>query len=247
VPKTLITGAAGGVAQQLRPGLIDHDLRVTDVRSPGDWGTAESVTGNLSDRAFARDVVDGTDAIVHLAANPAPSARWDELQGPNVDAVVSLLEAARDLGVRRVVLASSAHTMVGHLESATRPISPHWPTAPCCNYGASKVFAESMGRVIATTSATTVVCLRLGACTPTPPSRSDLGGWLGPADLHRLVRAALTADVRFGTYFGVSANTPAVFDLSNARRELGYQPTLDSADYDHDLPDGGDDFGHNVR
>jgi uronate dehydrogenase len=137
--------------------------------------------------------------------------------------------------------------MNGHLGSAGGLIDPSMPVAPCCPYGASKAFAEAIGYVIATTSDTTVVCLRLGATAPAPPTRSELGGWLGPADLRQLVHAATAAEVRFGTYFGVSANTPPVFALDNAREELGYEPMQDSADYGDSVPEGDGSFGHGPR
>jgi hypothetical protein len=53
--------------------------------------------------------------------------------------------------------------------------------------------------------------------------------WLSFRDLGQLVRKSLTADVNFGIYYGVSANTPMCYDLENVRRELGYEPVDDSA------------------
>lgn len=253
--KTLLTGAAGGVAGQLKDGLGELSLRVTDVRPVDEWyipdgwnaltrPAPEAVTGDLADRDFAASALAGVDAVVHLAANPSPGAGWPDLRRPNTDAVVTLLETARDLAVRRVVLASSVHAMGGYLLAGERLVDPAWPVAPCCEYGVTKAFAEAMGRFIADSSETSVVCLRLGACLLTPPSRAELAGWLAPDDLRRLVHAALTADVRYGTYFGVSANTPPGFDLTNARRELGYQPELDAADYRDGLPEGELSLGH---
>lgn len=232
------------MAALLRPCIEDLRLRVTDLRPPVGWDAAETVVGDITDRAFATEVLDGTEAVVHLAANPSPAATWDELRGPNADGLVGLLEAARDLDVRRVVLASSVHTMLGYVLLGEEFVEADRPAAPCCAYGASKVFAEAVGHVIASTSRTSVVCLRLGACFPTPPTRTELPSWLGPADLQQLVRAALDADVRYGRYFGISANTPPVFDLSNVRRELGYGPVLDSAAYAADVRKGDGTFGH---
>jgi hypothetical protein len=56
--------------------------------------------------------------------------------------------------------------------------------------------------------------------------------WLGPDDLRRLVVASIeAADIRFGVYHGVSANTRKEWDISNAEAGLGYAPTLDSETY----------------
>lgn len=253
--KTLLTGAAGGVAGQLRDGLVGLSLRVTDVRPVNEWYVAggwnavagaapQAVAGDLAERNFAAAALGGVDAVVHLAANPSPGSAWPDLRRPNADAVVTLLETARELGVRRVVLASSVHAMGGYVLAGEGLVDPAWPVAPCCEYGATKAFAEAMGRYIADSSETSVVCLRLGACLPRPSNRAELAGWLAPEDLRHLVRVALTADVRYGTYFGVSANTPPGFDVTNARRELGYEPRRDGADYRDDLPEGDLTLGH---
>lgn len=271
--KTLLTGAAGKVARQLRGGLGGLRLRVTDARPVEEWYVAacwtdereseplagaraepheaptwreppEALAGDLGDRDFAEKALAGVEAVLHLAANPDPGARWPDLRRPNVDALVTVLETARDLGVRRVVLASSVHAVGGYVLAGEPLIDPAWPVAPCCEYGTTKALAEAMGRFIAGSSETSVLCLRLGACLPDPSSRAEMAAWLGPADLQRLIRAALTADVRFGTYFGVSANTPPGFDLANARRELGYVPELDAASYRDELPAGDLSLGH---
>ncbi len=252
---TLLTGAAGGVAAQLRDGLGGLRLRVTDARPAdewyrfGGWDTCtdpvpDVVTGDLADPDFAAAALSGVDAVVHLAANPSPKAGWPDLRRPNADAVVTLLNTANALGVRRIVLASSIHVMGGYVLAGEPLVDPSWPVAPCCEYGVTKAFAEAMGRYVTVRGETTVVCLRLGACLPTPPTRTELGSWLAPADLRRLVRAALAADVRYGTYFGVSANTPPGFDLANARRELGYEPSMDGITYRDDLADGDLSLGH---
>jgi NAD+ dependent glucose-6-phosphate dehydrogenase len=72
-----------------------------------------------------------------------------------------------------------------------------------------------------------VICLRLGRPVVEPEAVS-LPGWLSPVDLRQLVRCALTAPVRYGVYFGTSANTRLTLDLGSARRDLGYAPVSDS-------------------
>ncbi|MEU4539828.1 NAD(P)-dependent oxidoreductase [Streptosporangium sp. NPDC023825] len=234
----LITGAAGNVAGQLRPGLEGLDLRVTDRRDVQGWDGAEVVVGDLSDPAFAAEAVDGVDAVVHLAASPNPSAPWADLRSPNVDTVATVLDAALAAGVAKVVLATSVHVMGGYARPGEAVVNPSWPARPCCRYGATKAFAEAYGSVIAASGDTSVVCLRLGLCLPTPTTTGNIAEWLAPADLRRLVRAALAAKVRYGVYFGISANTRRLFDLSNARADLGYEPRLDSEVFAGDVRPG---------
>jgi nucleoside-diphosphate-sugar epimerase len=224
-PRVLLTGAAGGVAGLLLPGLVDeYDMVLTD-RTP----LAGGVQGDLSDPAFVAEITNGVDAVVHLAGNPDPSATWDELQVPNVEVVAAVLAA----GVSRVVLASSGHAMGQYVAARRVPVEPDWPAAPCCSYGATKVFAEALGRAHAYRTGTTVVSLRLGATSAEPMATSALGSWLGPADLRELVRCGLRADVGFAVVHGMSANTRGDWDLRNA---IGYQPSLDSEAYADAVP-----------
>ncbi|WP_326629894.1 NAD(P)-dependent oxidoreductase [Nonomuraea fuscirosea] len=234
----LITGAAGNVATLLRPGLEGFDLRATDRRAVEGRGIRATVTGDLSDPEFAAAAVGGVDAVVHLAASPLAGAPWSGLSVPNVDVTATVLDAAAAAGVPKVVLASSVHAMGGYVRSGSMVVDPSWPVRPCCRYGATKAFAEAYGHVIAATSDTSVVCLRLGLCLPQPTTTGNLAEWLAPADLQGLVLAALAADVRYGVYFGVSANTRRLFDLTNARDELGFEPRLDSEVFTREVRPG---------
>jgi nucleoside-diphosphate-sugar epimerase len=224
--RVLIAGAAGGVAGLLLPGLRErHDVRETDLRGPNE--------GDLTDPAFAARMVEGMDAVVHLAANANPEATWDELYSTNVVAAATLLDAAAGASVRKVVLASSGHAM-GQYVHPDALVSPALPPAPCCPYGATKAFVEAAGRVAAYRHGLQVVVLRLGAVYPVPPALEAMPAWLAPDDLERLVDRALEADVRFTACHGMSANQPAQWDLAN---DIGYRPLSDSSRYDGEVPD----------
>lgn len=237
----LVTGAAGNVGGMLRPGLDRYALRTLDTRPAPDWDTADQHVGDITDPAVVAAAVHGVDAVVHLAANPLPTATWAELRAPNADGLTTVLDAAVEAGVPKVVVASSVHAMGGYVRGAASAlVEPHWPVQPCCRYGATKAFAEAYGAAIAATTATAVVSLRIGAAIPEPLTEAVVPHWLAPGDLQALVRAAIGADVRNGTYFGISANAGAVFDVRNAREELGYVPTHDSASYADTARPGGD-------
>jgi nucleoside-diphosphate-sugar epimerase len=210
----------------LLPGLRDSWRLVLTDRVPVPGG----LVGDLTDPDFVARITEGVDAVVHLAACPDPNASWDELRTANVEVVATLLAA----GVPRVVLASSAHVMGQYARTGRVPIDPDWPVAPCCPYGATKAFAEALGRVFAYRTGASVIVLRLGATTPEPPASSALSGWLGPADLHQLVSRALVADGGYAVCAGVSANTRTIWDTRNT---IGYEPVLDSEAYAHQVPD----------
>jgi nucleoside-diphosphate-sugar epimerase len=233
VPTVLITGAAGGVARYLLAGLSPaYTLRLTDRRP-----VADGIVGDLGDAEFARRVCEGVDAVVHLAADADPDQPWQRLRDPNAGTVVNVLDAAVDAGVPRVVLASSLHALGGHVDAGRTGIGEETPPYPCCTYGALKVFAESMAHLYADQHDLRVLCLRLGGVQDRPPARSWLPGWLSGPDLVRLVTGALTADVRFGVYHGVSANSVRLWGIERTRADLGYEPLDDSAAYAAQIPD----------
>ncbi|BEL05093.1 NAD(P)-dependent oxidoreductase [Actinoplanes sichuanensis] len=229
----LITGAAGGVARRLIPALASaYSLRLTD-RTP----LPDAVTGDLRDAAFARDVCSGVDTIVHLAADANPNQPWSALREPNADAVVNVLEGAVAAKAGRVVLAGSLHALGGHVDAGAATIGEDAAPYPCCVYGSVKVFAETVGRWYAEEHGLHVVCLRLGGVRDRPMARSWLPGWLSGPDLVRLFTGALTADVRYGVYHGVSANSGGLWRHDRATAELGYRPVDDSARFAAEVPD----------
>jgi NAD dependent epimerase/dehydratase family len=223
--RLLVTGAAGRVAGQLLPALADRDdVRLTD-RTDGVGASGQRLTaGELTDPGLLDELLDGVDAVVHLAGNPDPDSSWSELREPNVEAFRVLLDVARRHDVQRVVFASSVHAM-GVYEGLGRwPIDPAWPPAPCCAYGATKAFDEALARVYAYRSTMSLIGLRLGLCSPTASAAEAVGGWLRPADLQQIVIRALETDVRFGVYAAVSWPSRDRWNLDTTMRELGYEP-----------------------
>src|SRR5262244_4020197 len=117
----LITGAAGNLGSKLRRHLGGRfDLRLLDVDPRGDIAI---VRADLSqwDAAWV-DLFRGVDVVVHLAADATAQQTWPKLIGPNIDAVVNVLEAAAQQGVRRVVYASSNHVMGGYKDDPEAPL-----------------------------------------------------------------------------------------------------------------------------
>jgi nucleoside-diphosphate-sugar epimerase len=230
----VVTGGLGRVATVVRPAL-PPDARLIDLR-PG----AEQL--DLTDPRQAAEAVRGADAVLHLAANPSPGQDWGTAYAENVAVAEALLRACEDR-VARIVLASSVHAMGLYHRPGRELISPEWTPRPCCAYGKAKVAVEELGRLHAERYGVSVICLRLGSCGYPLIGQRFADMHLFDRDARQLVLAALSADVRFGVYFGVSANTPARWDISNTRAELGYRPLDDSAvldipeDQPYEFPD----------
>lgn len=231
--RVLVTGAAGGVATMLIPGLVDnYELRLADrVPITGPYSELDTVQGDTVDREHLTTIVAGVDSIVYLAGNPYAGSTWSGLIGPNVDSVVGVLDAAHAAGVRQVILASSVHAMGQYEVTDQIPIDETWATSPCCLYGSTKAFNEAVGRAYSHQTGMSVVCLRYGYTTPRPSTQGSLTCWLGAEDLQQLVSRVIESDVRFGVYHGVSANTRGRWSIARGQADLGYHPVLDAEKY----------------
>lgn len=146
----LITGGAGFIGRHLADHLTgrgDVSVTVIDNESLGDRRHLDLehvrfIAGDLRDRDQLREALVGQDAVVHLAAD---TRVMDSIEDPatnfdhNVVGTFNLLELCRELGIARVVAASTGGAILGdvvppvHEEMAPRPTSP---------YGASKLMLE---------------------------------------------------------------------------------------------------------
>lgn len=119
-----ITGATGFIGRQLVPLALAHGHEVRVLVRLGSEKKIESrgrqlsaVMGKVSDRASLNSLTRGADIVIHLAGL-AHSAVWSEedrtcVQAVNVGGAQNVLDSAREYGVRRVVIASSAHVYEG--------------------------------------------------------------------------------------------------------------------------------------
>lgn len=185
VQRVLVTGAAGGVASQLLPLLRDHvpQWRLTDVRDGMPSGYADVHVRPLGSGHDAGDLFHGVDAVVHLAGQAKP-ASVDVLQQRNVDTTAWLLRGMHAAGVRRLVYASSMHTMGGYRRD--EPVTPAREPRPSDAYGASKVETERLIAEAADSWGLQALVLRIGHVMPTATD-SEPGNWLATDDLARLV------------------------------------------------------------
>ena len=253
--RVLVTGANGLIGGIVRRHLGGQYSLSFLAREPAQPPTH---VGDIRDLASIQPAFVGADAVVHLAAASSVDASWDEVLADNVTGTYSVFEAARRAGVRRVVLASSNHT-IGMYEAEAAPaiygladertFDALTPARPDSLYGVSKVFGEALGRLYSDRYGLEVVCLRIGTVlADDDPTRAVAGRpfeafpeltaeqarhrlratWLSHRDCARLIRAALEAPVHWAVVYGTSDNPRRLWDLQGARDLLGYEP-LDSA------------------
>ena len=146
----LVTGGAGFIGSHVVEALSARGdaVRVVDDLSTGDRENlaaapdAEFIEADLAAGGAAIRAVAGIDHVIHLAAIPSVprSVRQPErCHRANVEATHALLVAARDAGVRRVVLASSSAV---YGETATLPKREDACPAPLSPYALHKLIGE---------------------------------------------------------------------------------------------------------
>ncbi|HQU34992.1 MAG TPA: NAD-dependent epimerase/dehydratase family protein [Anaerolineales bacterium] len=150
----LITGAAGFLGSSLANQLAreGHQVRGLDDLSTGDPKSLSPdvhfTRGDVSDRPKLWTLLQEVDVVYHLAARvsvPESVLYPRDYNNVNVGGTVALMEAMRDVGVRRVVLASSG-AVYGDL--ADQPLTESLTPVPRSPYAVSKLSAEYYVRTI---------------------------------------------------------------------------------------------------
>lgn len=150
----LITGAAGFLGSALANYLVreGHQVRGLDDLSTGDPQALSPdvhfTRGDVSDRPKLWTLLQEVDVVYHLAARvsvPESISYPRDYNAVNVGGTVALMEAMRDVGVRRVVMASSG-AVYGDL--GEQPLRESVTPNPRSPYAVSKLAAEYYVRTI---------------------------------------------------------------------------------------------------
>jgi hypothetical protein len=231
-PLVVVTGAAGHVGQLTSQALAGrYRLRLIDLRWPmRDARDAvdgvERLSLDLTEPGAWESAIESAQAVVHLAGNAYPEIDARAAVEGGAMLVAGLAAAAPGSAhLKRIVFASSIHTMGLYHREAQYPIRQHWPSRPCCEYGAAKVFSENLLEILTERTPVSVVCLRLGLTGYAPANTGYASQWLGPGDYAQLLHASLKAPMRYGTYLGVSAGASRKWDLTETIRDLDFHPS----------------------
>jgi nucleoside-diphosphate-sugar epimerase len=200
--RSVVTGAAGFVGSHLCTHLLEQGdevvgvdamtdfydvaLKETNLAALAAWDSFSLHRVDLTD-APLRHLLDGAEVVFHLAGQPGVRPSWGSefavYAERNIMATQRLLEALRDVPVRKIVYASSS-SVYGDAES--------YPTAetarprPMSPYGVTKLAAEHLCELYRANFGTPTASLRLFSVYG-PGQRPDMA-------FSRLIRASLRGD-----------------------------------------------------
>ncbi len=147
--RVLVSGSDGRIGQVTVAELQAHGYEVTaaDLQRRAAWNTQ---IVDFTDLGQVIGVMQGQDAVVHLAAIPSPEAHTNELVfSNNVVSTFNVLEAATILGVKKLVLASSISALGyayrhRYFHPQFVPIDESHPLLSQDSYGLSKMVGETL-------------------------------------------------------------------------------------------------------
>lgn len=240
----LVTGAAGNIGRYFvehyhhRYALTLVDADQSALSELEAYGRCESAS--LDDLDRLKQLFRHIDTVVHLAADPRPTATWDSVQRNNITGTYHVFAAAKHAGVRRVIFASSIHAVSGYPPDVQ--VKPNEPVNPGDLYGVSKCFGEALGRYMAEQEGVETICIRIGAFQPHDAARDPQRGvklmdaWVSQRDLTHLIRCCIDdRELKFAIFHGLSDNRFKRMDISNARQLVGYDPQDDATDVNEQL------------
>ena len=215
--RVLVTGASGRIGRHVVDALVDdHEVTVLDLAPPAQ--DVPFIEGNVLDLETVRASMAGQDAVIHLAAIDAGvPAEPEAYFGVNVMGTWNTVQAAREAGIRKVVLASSVSAIgVGEMRSdfppEYLPIDEAHPMKPAGAYGLSKLVLEDIARGFALHGDMSITCLRPVAVIfesnlrrtvdrAADPDHRWLAAYVTGEDTGRAFAAALEYDAAFDAMF----------------------------------------------
>jgi len=233
-PLILVTGSAGRIGQAAVKELTSHGHPVRGFDLVPTPHVKDHVVGTLTDPVALAQAMEGVGTLIHLAATPDDDDFVSRLLPNNILGVYNVFEAARQAGVRRMILASTGQVFWARRTTGPWPVRVNDTPTPRYWYAAAKMFLEGAGFAFADAHGIEVVVVRLGWCPRTPEQVQEISEldwaqdvYLSPNDAGRFFRCAAEATLteRFVVVFATSKPVKiARNDLEPAQRLLGFLP-----------------------
>jgi nucleoside-diphosphate-sugar epimerase len=248
--RVLVTGGSGKAGRACVRELLEHGYEVINVDAvrPGE-ALCPFVEADLTDFGQVVEALSGVDsrhdkvdAVVHLAAIPAPGRSTNAVTfRNNILSTYNVFEAARKLAIRNLVWASS-ETVLGLPFDERPPYAPldeEYPARPETAYSLSKFLGEEMAqqfcrwdpelKIIGLRFSNVMESAdyaRFTSFEEDPQSRRwNLWGYIDARDAAQAVRKSLEAPLKGAEVF-IIANADTVMTRPNAELMAEFYPDV---------------------
>jgi UDP-glucose 4-epimerase len=223
--KIVVTGSSGKLAQYLVPKLTNKHEVVLYDKQPPKQSHAHFILGEVTNMDKLIKTFNGADAVIHLAAL---RSRYNHLSmkvmETNVVGTFSVLEAAHNQGVKKLIF-SSSDAVLGiaqsqpDIEPEYLPIDEKHPLKPQDPYGISKTLGEEMCRFYATGYDMNIIALRfsnifcpgdeqkyLNDARDPSVRRKSLWAWVHVEDAVQAIMSSLASNLQGFEVFHIAAD-----------------------------------------
>lgn len=233
--RIVVTGGSGKAGRAVVRDLLEHGYEVLNVDiAPSTEQAARFLKIDLTDYGQTVEALRDADAVIHLAAIPAPGLMADQTTfAINTLSTYNVFSAAALHKHQRVVWASSETTLglpFDDPQPRYAPIDEQHPLYPQSSYALSKVTGEEMGRHFARWSGIPHIALRFSnvmephdydrfeSWQGDPTVRKwNLWGYVDARDVAQSCRLGLTAEIAGAESF-IIASADTV--MRRANRDL---------------------------
>ena len=246
--KVLVTGLSGTIGHIIGQFLGDkYEMSGLDLSPAKGFNTH---VADLSDLGAITSAFKDQDVVVHLGAAASGGAPWESVLKNNIVGTYNVMEASREMGVKRVVFASTNH-VAGYVPQTQSPYNDifegrldkvRWPfplisaetVRPCCYYAVGKSFGESLGSFYNDRHGISFIAIRIGGVLTEHDwqirHKGGLSMWLSHRDAAQIVERSIDApaSVGFTIVYGISGNSLRIHEIESAERVLGYVPEDDA-------------------
>ena len=222
--RIVVTGGSGKAGRAVVADLGEHGYEVLDVDVIASMHPDDPTrVADLTDLGQAIESLRGFDAVVHLAAIPAPNiVPPGETFRINMMSTYNVFSAAEILGMEKVVWASS-ETLIGipfdREQPRYAPIDENHPRLPESHYALSKIAGEVIAEQFSRWSGIPYIALRIsnimepweytdrfpGFWEDPTIRRWNLWSYVDARDVAQMVRLSLETDIEGAEAFLVAA------------------------------------------
>ncbi len=161
--RALVTGGGGFLGEAILRRLMDKGFGVRSFSRAAHAGLGtlgvEQIQGDIADADSLLKAARGCDIIIHVAAKPGLWGRYEDYHRTNVDGTLNVVNACRELNIRKLVYTSSPSVVFNGQDMEGVDESAPYPAHYDAHYPKTKALAERLV-LAANSSQLATTCLR---------------------------------------------------------------------------------------